>query len=82
LTNPEVEDAADPEVQQKEPRLEAAAHDLRAVAIGAADKFLGCFGRRFRAAAHPASEAELTKSLRAESRNEFRFEFHYDLALP
>src|ERR1019366_5190421 len=48
LTNPEVEDAADPEVQQKEPRLEAAAHDLRAVAIGAADKFLGRFGRRFR----------------------------------
>src|SRR5271165_1833117 len=45
LTNPEIEDAAEPGVQQQEPSLEAVAQDLRTVAIGAADELPFRVGR-------------------------------------
>src|SRR5208337_2739078 len=47
LTNPEIKDAADPHVEQQKRSLEAAARDLRVVAIGAANEFLLGFGSRF-----------------------------------
>src|ERR1035437_5199976 len=47
VTKTEVESGADPEVEQQKRGLEAAARELRAVAIGAADQFLFWFGGRF-----------------------------------
>ena len=40
LAHPEVEDAAQKDVHQQESKLETAPHDLRIVALSAADEFL------------------------------------------